>query len=772
MVKGGTPKVLLETGRKFSPGVTGWLRSHQSLSGARSQAVYIEPGGTLEPSKTYTVRVRARSKGGAEASAAKLEETKEWSFTTEEKPGTRSVAFSLDLAKEPVRWQGAFFSGFCNVVFCTDDATFGPTYALMDEARKEHRRAWSYERNFWMTGTEYQPQPFLPPHMPNIVRERETRRITTMEKGTNSMLLRVEDVFGHEQYGVAANRPLAGDYRAGDEVLIADGVSDARAKVLAVGDPLGTVRVATFPEPTNGWKITYAGGLPEKENPDAPGLVPPGGCYLRKLNPPGTPCYYWGRLDKEWDLAHQRHGRRLMVNFADATGDLSRDGRSWTTVKDYAEWHAVAREIAGHLFDRYGAGAMEFTWSVFNEPDLGVIFWRADWNELQKFYDYTVDAILRAAEDRGYDSRRVFVGGLELGGIFGVNLKLTEFLAHCSPRATAPGAVRENAAFADARLNGLRSKRVEALCASHGGKGSPCDFISIHSYNTAEGMAAKLIRAKEAALEMDPEFYRNLWINSHESCPDWMPPPDLAAADAYLGNGYFSTWCADVVHRQLRKAKADNRYAMGETLVTVFPPNLNFGGMPAFTRILYADDGNGGEVRRVTVPEPEFHALNLLSDFGSNYWVLGEKIMGGHRVAGFAGRDGGVMRALIYSHDAQDTQSRSETQFDVTLDLAGLQGKEFEIREYRFDKDHNSYFRAGRELRDRPDNQERGLGSAPKRYRREEIEKIQALSECHPTRSARVRVGEGGRLLWNLEVAGNGLNFLVLKPVARPGSNR
>ena len=78
-----------------------------------------------------------------------------------------------------------------------------------------------------------------------------------------------------------------------------------------------------------------------------------------------------------------------MVNFADAPGDLARDGRSWTTVKDYAQWHEVARAITGHLIDRYGEAALDFTWSVFNEPDLGPLFWRADWDELQRFYDYT-----------------------------------------------------------------------------------------------------------------------------------------------------------------------------------------------------------------------------------------------------------------------------------------------------------------------------------------------------------------------------------------------
>ena len=81
-------------------------------------------------------------------------------------------------------------------------------------------------------------------------------------------------------------------------------------------------------------------------------------------------------------------------------------------------------------------------------------------------------------------------------------------------------------------------------------------------------MAAKLIRAKEIALEVDAEYYRELWADSHEACPDWMPPPDEAARDSYLGDGYFVSWCADVVHRQLLRAQADCRFAYGQTLLT------------------------------------------------------------------------------------------------------------------------------------------------------------------------------------------------------------
>ncbi len=71
---------------------------------------------------------------------------------------------------------------------------------------------------------------------------------------------------------------------------------------------------------------------------------------------------------------------------------------------------------------------------------------------------------------------------------------------------------------------------------------------------------------------------------------------------------------------------------------------------------------------------PIFHALGLLSDLGDRYWVLPEQHVGGHVVSGFASKQEKALRVLVYSHHAQDTQARSETEFDVTLDLSGLAG--------------------------------------------------------------------------------------------------
>ncbi|MCX7013058.1 MAG: Ig-like domain-containing protein [Candidatus Sumerlaeota bacterium] len=329
----GEPAVqMLKPGMRFADGFSGKILPLSNQGQAPRIALYIDPGAELKPSTTYTVTVGARSRDGAVLDAA----AGSWQFTTEDAATTHALSFPLDLSTPPVRWRGGFFIGFCKPSFCTSASNRFPEFELMDRFRKESPKAWSLQRDFALTNMERQPE-FLSGGQPNIVRERETRRIAAMEKRPDGTLLRVEDFFGCEQYGIAPNRHLAGDYRAGDEVLIADGIHSARTKVKAIVDDGAEVRsllVAPFDEPAGGWRIDYAAPLPKKEDPNAPGLFPPGGCYVIKFQPVGTPHYYWGRVDREFDIAHQFH-RRLEVNFTDAPGDLAVDGRNWTFPKDY-----------------------------------------------------------------------------------------------------------------------------------------------------------------------------------------------------------------------------------------------------------------------------------------------------------------------------------------------------------------------------------------------------------------------------------------------------
>ena len=704
----GNAIAMLSPGKIFAPGYSGAIVGHISEKGLL--VINIDSNVELKSATKYTVSVSAESKAGGRLRG----KAGQWSFTTEDKAAIHPIQCELDLAASPTRWHGGFHTGFCKTTFCTSAKQRIGAYELMDAVRKQYPKAFSVVRDLWPTGMEHQPMAnaMINWALPNVVRERETRRIVSMKQRNDGILLNVEDFFGHEQYGIASNRPLADDYHPGDEVLIADGVNHARTTIVKVTNDAGSARalvVAKFEEPKGGWKIAYTGALPTKESPEIPGLFPPGGCYLRKFAPAGTPHYYWGRWDKEYDVQHRRFGRRLLVNFCDAPGDLSVDGQNWTYPKDYAEYHEVVKVHVAHLIERYGRPCKDFTWSVFNEADLASSFWRSkDWNHLQRFYDYTVDAVCRAFEDKGYDSSTVFVGGLELGAIWGIRIEgqvLRPFLTHCSPKAKGPGALPQNAAFIDKRLNGKRSQRTEKLCRANNGKGTPCDFISVHTYNSAPVAAQKLILAKKVALEIDPEYYAGLWINSGESCPDWAPPPDSGASESYFANGYWTSWTADMARRQLAKAAEDPRYGFGETYISVWPwPNHGLDGMlDNETRLIAVDDnGDGLRDRDVIIAEPILHFVGLMAGMGDDYLVLGEQKFGGQAISGFAARRTDAVNVLIYAHDPMDPQSRSAHAFDVVLDIKNVPWKNVRVRQYKFDKDNNSYYRLGLSLRASP----------------------------------------------------------------------
>jgi hypothetical protein len=226
---------------------------------------------------------------------------------------------------------------------------------------------------------------------------------------------------------------------------------------------------------------------------------------------------------------------------------------------------------------------------------------------------------------------------------------------------------------------------------------------------------------------------------------------------------------------------------------------------------------------------PIFHVLNLLSQMSEQFWTLPEQTIGGHVVSGFASRTGDAVQVLLYTHHEQDTQARSKAEFEIELDLAGLDWEDARVREFRFDADHNSYYRLGVELRDRAETQQadparlnpaiqalsvddptaqlaalrtldalgpsaRGavpavfqlLGkahdadvltsaratlkriSAPTAYPRAEVDRIEKLAECRPTALTVHPVDNEGRLTLKARVAGNGLNILVIENDAKP----
>ena len=127
-------------------------------------------------------------------------------------------------------------------------------------------------------------------------------------------------------------------------------------------------------------------------------------------------------------------------------------------------------------------------------------------------------------------------------------------------------------------------------------------------------------------------------------------------------------------------------------------------------------------------------------------------------VSGVLSQDRKSCRAVVYAHHMLDTESRSEAEFDVTLDLTGLPKGPLVVREYRFDKDNNSYFRLGRKVREqRPPS---GATTVPAAAARD----VEKLARLRATRVTWPRADNGGRLSLTVRVAANGANFLVIKP--------
>src|SRR5262249_3721352 len=153
-------------------------------------------------------------------------------------------------------------------------------------------------------------------------------------------------------------------------------------------------------------------------------------------------------------------------------------------------------------------------------------------------------------------SAKARVGGLELGALVAEPELLPRFLRHCSPRrdatasdvpASATGAAAAadpdaNFACAEPRLAGLHSRRCEKLWNESSGRGSPCDFVSLHEYKHAAFAVDQLAWARRTALAIDPQFFAALRVVAFESAPDWNPTRDPATRSMYFGNGYLPGW--------------------------------------------------------------------------------------------------------------------------------------------------------------------------------------------------------------------------------------
>ena len=282
----------------------------------------------------------------------------------------------------------------------------------MGEARKAHPRPGAAARFLADRDGGPSAQAFFPSNLPNLVRKPKPAGSPRWSRvAGGGVRLRVEDFFGHQQYGIPSGRPVSEDYHAGDEVLIADGVTtrgegvggrqrgphgDGRVLRDAGGRVEDRVRRAASQErgPRRARGCSRRAGATSASTALTARRATTGGGSTRN----GT----WPSAGTAGACCPTLPMRPATCPATARAGTRSRttpSGTRWPGRSPGTSSTAMARTLLG------------FTWSIFNEPDLWILFWHASWDDLQTYYDYTTDAILRAFEDRGYDSEKVFIGG-------------------------------------------------------------------------------------------------------------------------------------------------------------------------------------------------------------------------------------------------------------------------------------------------------------------------------------------------------------------------
>lgn len=686
--EGHDPLPVILKGRRWVSGFSGEANGEWTADGRMGWGFIARPSTPLPASTLINARVRAQTYGGLGIDTS----TSTWSFTTRRDLSGSSWTLPVDLAGTTVNWEGRWFAGEVKVNF--DSSRLydqGAVYDLMEASRALAPEFFREQRDYPLFGDYWQARIF--DGNPNLMRERETRRITALTNTVSQTVLDLTDTIEHGLFGIADNRPLTADFQAGDQVLVCDPTKCEATVVRTINNAARQIRVDKLATPPNQWDLK-ANHVPPADNPRTPDNFSHPVGSLRKLDPAGTPVFYWTRLDDELDQ-HVAHGRRPVMVLHGTPVDACRLGRPENELggecpdrpKSYLEWDTIVRALVTHLIDRYGPQTLDWYWSIGNEPEL---FWVGTDDEFLAYYDYTANSILRGFEERALDAARVRVGGGEATGIWpGYEDQL---LYHASPLADfpTPGTFEErNHACIDPAFAGKLAARVAALCAANGNKGTPLDFISVHSYDHADAAAADLQRTHQKARSLDPALFANLPVNSHETTPDWMPRRDPDSRDGYRWGMFVSSWGAEYFRRMLDGAMADPRRARGEALMTAWPFNYNFEGLAGIAGQLRIDEnGDGTEDRVDAVKTPFWLFAELAARMSHQVASLTTRQDAGMFLSGWRSVGPAGDQILLYAHDKFDTGTNERGGWDVSLELTNSRFPLVEVREYRIDREH------------------------------------------------------------------------------------
>ena len=397
------------------------------------------------------------------------------------------------------------------------------------------------------------------------------------------------------------------------------------------------------------------------------------GCGIYREDSAGKPIYDWRIADDVFDRIVQS-GLKPIIEFGfmpDALASKPNRRQQWgkgniSPPKDYAKWEELVYQTVAHLRQRY-SDAEVATWyfEVWNEPDLGYLFWiedpakkgAGDLQEYLRLYDYTV---------RG--AKRAFPG-IRVGGPASAGGWLSQMLEHTL--------LEENYAT--------------------GSTGAPIDFLSTHGYGKvgdAEAAKAdgsvlgsilwKVSRAVKHDHHKVKQAAQALPVLLTETGPS-------ARSGLFYNTRYVAAWLVKMV---------DAVFYLGRQYGKAFQPQeVVFWSSDQFGREFDKQKGVATYLRvgdeTSVLKRPAYNAFEALGYLSDETIAQTDGFQFGGPVHAIATRDqSNSVEVLIYNLHEGDEENATADSTTAALEIRNLPFERFQVRWYQIDEAHsNSYAR-------------------------------------------------------------------------------
>ncbi|MFQ5706561.1 MAG: hypothetical protein ACE5HO_03880 [bacterium] len=405
------------------------------------------------------------------------------------------------------------------------------------------------------------------------------------------------------------------------------------------------------------------------------------GCDIYHEDSAGRPSYNWSIVDQVFDRIVQ-NGFKPIVELSfmpDALASLPDRRQKWgkaniSPPKDYNKWQALVYQTVSHLRKRYGDEEIK-TWyfEVWNEPDLGYLFWvedsdprkkpYGDMEEYFRLYDYAVQGAKQAFPD------------IHIGGPASAGGQISQLLEHV--------ALGRNDVTGDPK--------------------TPIDFISSHAYGKIGNAFSKksdgsvvgkiLWKINRAAHHDHPEV-RKLT----QQLPFLLTETGPSTRNGtYYNTRYVAAWLAKMV---------DAVFFLGERYGKPYQPReVVFWSSEQLARRFGKEKGIATYFRLGDtvglIKRPAYNAFELLGHLGNERIEQINPNQFGDPVHAVATRDGeNSVEILIYHLNDDDKTNALRDTFRIDLEIKNLPFEEFAVQWFMIDETHSNSYTVWRKLGD------------------------------------------------------------------------